>query len=212
MPRYLSIDTPTGPLLIYPVVRVNLRTKFLPLLDALQQKWLTIDTEAMLSDPWCIGTIEAIAALIPTYPENGLTIDLLRQRPILLRQLFTGLGMDTPLLVQLHEFQPIDRGEVPPEPGEKKHITLKDIPMASSGDPDADILADLIGGMESVSDALLLIERLDSESLDRLFFRLEERNDRARDPDGVMQRYLKGRLDEWISENQDVYDEALYGG
>lgn len=227
MPRHLSIDTPDGLILAFPVPRGYFRSKFLPMLVALQDRWTKMPpnelpeegrqpkttAELMLEDPWCIGVIKAIVSLIPTFPENALTIDLLQQNPDIFRSLFIGIGMDNPDLVLLHDFKPIDRGYKPFDEREptEKNITIKDIPMPTSGDPDLDILADLIGGMESVSGAFTLLNTLDSESLDKLFYRLEARDERIRDPDAIVQKYLKERLDAWIADNRATFEKALYG-
>jgi hypothetical protein len=206
MRRKVTIELPDSPLFIYPVPRGLLEDPFLELLKLLQKEWVKMDVDAMLSDAYCLGILKALLPLLPTYPQGLLTIETLQANTTLFKQLFVGIGMEKPLLVTLHDYKAIERK---PRPADAP-LSLRDVPFESSGDATIDLLADLIHSTESVEQATTILNTFDAESLDKLFFRLEQHSDRSHDPDGVLEDFINDKFDKWIDENREEYDRVVF--
>ncbi|ALF52251.1 hypothetical protein ACX27_04305 [Nostoc piscinale CENA21] len=105
-------------------------------------------------------------------------------------------------LIELHTFK--EEGTRRKKEGET--LTPGDIPIKSSGLPDADLFASLVAIDESIEGALLMWRQFDSEFLSRFISQL---NERRRDPQERMNEYLKDRFNEWKQQNKQEYYKNL---
>ncbi|MBD2365252.1 hypothetical protein H6G36_29550 [Anabaena minutissima FACHB-250] len=105
-------------------------------------------------------------------------------------------------LIELHSFEAEGRRQKV----EGEALTPADIPIKSSGIPDADLFASLIAIDNTVEGAWRIWTQFDAEFINGAIAYL---NELRRDPQERMNEYLKARFDEWKQENRTSYYKDL---
>lgn len=200
--RSLLIQYPNDFAIIAPVRRDRLLS-FELLLNHLHQQW---QIECKISDH-VLQVADRLAQLFPRLDRPGkfgFDVRLLPQiefESLFLAQVING-EIAPCRLIELHSFKAEGRRLK----GEGEALTPADIPIPSSGLPDADLFASLIGIDNTIEGAWRMWTQLDAEFIDKAISHL---NELRRDPQERMNEYLKARFDEWKRENRTSYYKDL---
>lgn len=200
--RSLFITYPNDFAIIAPVRRDRLHS-FELLLNYLQQQW---QQNYQITEPVILAG-DRISQLFPRLDKPGkFGFDVRSLPQIEFESLFLAQvvgGEIAPCrLIELHSFK--EGGRRKKEEGEV--LTPNDIPIPSSGLPDADLFASLIQMDNTVEGAWRIWSQFDAEFIDRTISHL---NELRRDPQERMNEYLKARFEEWKNQNRSSYYKSL---
>ena len=208
MLKFLEINYPFGSAaFISPVPR----SQIVPLeimLRKLNQRWIEkqLSTSELLNDASCWQMMTRIANFFPRIDiqgRSGFDLSPLKSDPDQLEELFLAQSDqgDSPLrlskLAELNCFEPM--------PIPDWRIDQDTDPTPSSGDPDMDLMA-MLTVSTNAQDAVMLMDRLNTQQLDRYLFYLSELR---RDPEDRKQEFLSEDYTTWKEENPEAVREAL---
>lgn len=150
---------------------------------------------------------ERIAALFPRLDKlEEFGFDVRSLSTAELESLFLGQVVDNVVqpckLLQMHHFE----SKALPPKKEGEPLTSADVPIESSGLPDADLFACLIGLDDSIEGAWWMWSHFDAQMISAI---IDQLNERRRDPQERLNQYLNERFTEWKQENQQTYLDAL---
>lgn len=182
----LPIALPSGETVVLSPVPYLQLGAYEVLRSRLQQYWEASDRHwgDVASDDRCWKLVEQLISLLPRQDCPGTGFPLGSDYLWLERFLFTDLD-------ELHKVDPIEQSDrdddMPPVP--------------SSGDPMADMVADL-SMQHGMVDALAVLGRFDLNTLNKILFRL---NESARDPKERQNEELQADYDEWKAQNPHAH-------
>ncbi len=200
--RLLLITYDNDFAIISPVKRVNL-TSFELLLNHLHQRWQI----SQQIDESVIQAGTRLSRLFPRLDKPGCFGFDVRSLPQSeFESLFLAQVIDGEIapckLIELHSFKAESRRQKL----QGEALTPADIPIPSSGLPDADLFASLVAIDESVEGAWRLWTQFDAEMINAMIGQL---NELRRDPQERMNEYLKARFEEWKQQNRHSYYRDL---
>ncbi|MEW6499096.1 MAG: hypothetical protein AB1589_42415 [Cyanobacteriota bacterium] len=202
MPRDLIIEWADDFAIITPCSRAMLPS-FESLLNYLHEKW-RVNYQV---DETVIQVAERVAALLPRIDSPGCfgfevrSLSASEFESLFLAQVVNGKILPCKL-IELHSFKTEGRKQK----AEGEELTPADIPIKSSGLPDADLFASLVNIDESIDGAWRLWTRFDAEMINAMIGQL---NELRRDPQERMNEYLKARFDDWKRQNRSSYYQSI---
>lgn len=206
--RSLLIEYDDDFVIIAPTPRIH-QFSFETLLNHLQEKWQQQEQAdgIPLVEDIVRQAAERLSVMLPRLDKPGTFGFDVRSLPqsefesLFLAQVINGKIYPCKL-IELHSFK--TEAKKPKKEGEE--LTPADIPIPSSGIPDADLFASLIGIDETIEGAWRLWTQFDSEFINGAIAHLSELR---RDPKERMNEYLKRSFDEWKQQNKGSYYNAL---
>lgn len=159
----------------------------------------------------CLLLIDKVISLLPRVDcEDQIEVGNIKE-PDLVRNFVISVSGERADLTScqvllLHTFTPL-----PPVrniPKLEDEITTENVPLQSSGDADADLLASLVCLTDGdVLSAQLIYDNWDAERIDRFLFAYGERK---RDPEERKADYMCKLFDQWKRKNQEVLDQVRF--
>lgn len=204
---YLEIKYPYGGIALIGAVPRSKIVALEIMLRYLYDRWIEkgLATNDLLDDTGCWQMMTRIANCFPRLDvadKMGFDLSSLKSDPDQLEALFLAQcqpdeSLIPAKLVELNCFEPL------PVPAWR--ISEDTEPTPSSGDPDMDLMA-MLTVSSNAQDAAFLMDRLNTQQLDRYLFYLAELR---RDPEDRTKEALSDDYLTWKNENKETVREAL---
>lgn len=185
------------------------------LLQKLKEAWLASKPPAdgynTLSEE-CLTIIEKIIDLLPRVDSiDPIPVDLIHEA-VLIQIFIAKTDRETAEflpceLINFHQFTPTKSNKKIPKIEDE--ITVDNVPIADSGNDEADLMGTLLCLTQGdVMSAAYIVETWDAEFIDKTLFAY---NERQRDPEERKQEYMNNEFEKWKAKNEDVVRKARFG-
>ena len=183
------------------------------LLNALREEWMTRGEVADGYDTLSLRALTIIAKIIDLMPRvdalEPVEVEKIAENELVkafITVIDDSANFKPSHAVALHSFEPLKSTKkiVPIE----EEVTVDNVPIPSSGDQDADLLASLMCVTQGdAMSAQLMYESWDAERLDRFIFAF---NERQRDPEERKAEYMASLFEQWKSNNQAIINDIRF--